>query len=387
MNAFRKAVTFSRNMRISISLLCAILIPGPMLAQSWKWSTEKVDANGFSPSIAVDESGNLHIGYFFGGVKYAFRPANSSHWFTMDIAPAGGYTELPTKITLDSRGNPSICFTPSVMDLASFDGHKWNTQEIDPQSGMIQFTCSLAIAADGTPHVIWYHYGNPDGGFYLHIKYAVLQKGVWMARTVDFDGQTGKWNSMVLDAQGNPHISYDAFLKGQMKYAYWNGKEWQKTIVDSPDISPSDSFSRGMGNSLVLNREGKAGISYNTENSVKYAWETGKSWKLDTVDHVSLSGGWVGYRTRQALDPQGNPHIVYQDGGSVKHAYWDGSKWQIQVISGPGRYQERYQDIAIDHEGNIYICYRDGADGSIKVAVGRLQTPKQVAVGQEGHGK
>jgi hypothetical protein len=379
MKPFRKTVTLSRNTRISIALLCATLIPGPMFAQTWKWSTETVDTTGLSTSIAVDEGGDLHLSYLSGGVKYAFRPANSSHWFTMDIGSAGGFAELPTKLTLDSKGNPSICFTPSAMKLASFDGHKWNTQEIDPQSGTIMFTCSLAVAADGTPHVIWYHYGNPDGGFYLHLKYAVLQKGAWIARTIDFEGQTGKWNCLALDSQGNPHVTYDAFNKGEMKYAYWDGKQWNKTVVDSPEISPSDPFSHGMGNALVLNHDGKAQISYETEDSVKYAWQKGNSWKLDTVDRVALTGGWVGFRTRQALDPQGNPHIVYEDGGAVKHAYWDGSKWQIQIISGPGINRERYEDIAIDHQGNIYISYRDASDGSLKVATGLLEQPTQSA--------
>jgi hypothetical protein len=373
MRPCRKTTGLGRNARVSIVLLCALLVAGPAFAQNWKWSTETVDKNGLSTSIAVDKNGDLHLSYLAAGVKYAFRPVNSDHWFTMDIGSAGGFAQLPTKLALDSQGDPSICFTPSSMKLASFDGHKWNTQEIDPGSGTIMFTCSLAVASDGTPHVIWYHYGNPDGGFYLHLKYAVLEKGAWMARTVDFEGQTGKWNSMVLDSQGNPHVTYDAFNKGEMKYAYWNGKDWVSSVVDSPDISPADTFSHGMGNSLVLTRDGKAQISYETEDSLKYAWQKGDSWKLDTVDKVALTGGWVGFRTRQALDPQGHPHIVYEDGGAVKHAYWDGSKWQIQVISGPGINRDRYEDIAIDQEGNIYISYRDASDGSLKVATGRAQ--------------
>jgi hypothetical protein len=83
----------------------------------------------------------------------------------------------------------------------------------------------------------------------------------------------------------------------------------------------------------------------------------------------------MGYRTRQALDPDGNPHVVYEDAGTVKHAFWDGSAWKIQIISNPGTRAHRYEDIAIDRFGNIYISYQDAADGSLKVAVGRRELP------------
>jgi hypothetical protein len=364
-------------------ILCAFLflffISGSSFGQGWKWTTETIDTYGVQTSIAIDQDQNLHISYFAGGVKYAFRAAKSSRWFKMDIAPPGGYEELFTGLVLDPGGNPHICFTPGVLKYASFEDHRWNIQQIDPESGLIDYSCSLAIAPDGTQHILWYQYGNPQGGYYLHLKYAVLEKGAWMARTVDFDMQAGKWNCLVLDSQGIPHVSYDSFIKGEMKYAYWDGKEWKRTVVDSPNISPKGPYSHGMGNSLVLNRDGKAQISYEDDESVKYAWEKDNSWKIDIVDSITVTGSWRGYRTRQALDPQGNPHIVYEDAGTVKHAYWDGSNWRIQVVSGPGakQHRHRFENIAIDRAGNIYISYQDATDGSVKVAIGRPDAPVQ----------
>ncbi len=44
---------------------------------------------------------------------------------------------------------------------------------------------------------------------------------MWVARTVDFDTQTGKWHSMAVDSKGVPHLSYDAYVDGRMKYATW----------------------------------------------------------------------------------------------------------------------------------------------------------------------
>jgi hypothetical protein len=360
-----------------------ILFFVPSLARGQTWTTEVVDLSGESISMAADVDGNIHMSYLGGNgmVKYGFRPAHTSRWFTMDIpgAASEGSTHLPTKIALDPQGNPHVCYTPGELKYASFDGKHWNIQQIDPASGQISFTCSVAVAPDGTQHILWYQYGMPGGGYYLHLKHAVLRDGVWMARTVDYEGQTGKWNSMVIDPRGVPNISYDSFLKNELKYAYWNSKEWKVSVVDSPERGGAG----GKGNSLILNRDGKAQISYVRDDALLYAWPTATSWKIDTVSQISTNGGWLGYRTRQALDPQGNPHIVYEDGGSVKHAFWDGSHWSIQLISGPGPDPNRYEDIAIDHQGTIYIGYRDASDNSVKVAVGLPQAPTQNPLTQQ----
>jgi hypothetical protein len=346
-------------------LVLRMLCPHANFAQTW--TTETVDTSGTYSSIAVDASQNVHISYFAGVVKYAFRPAGSGRWFTMDIAPGGGYSELFTRIALDTNGNPHMCFTPGVLKYAFFDdkNKKWNVQQIDPQAGLIDYSCSLAIAPDGTPHVLWYQYGTPGGGYFLHVRYAVLENGAWLARTVDFEGQTGKWNSLVLDAQGKPHLAYDSFLVGEMKYAYWTGKEWQISVVNSGG--------GGMGNSMILNRDGKALISFEHDDALLYAWQTATSWKVETIDRIATSGSWTGFRTRQALDLDGNPHIVYEDGGAVKHAFWNGSAWNMQVVSGAGIRPHRFEDIAIDRLGTIYISYLDAVDGSLKVAIGRRQ--------------
>lgn len=336
--------------------------------QVWQWSKETVDSFGESMSMAADSDGNIHISYMGsdGFVKYGFRPSRSRRWFTMVVpgASAEGETHLPTRIAVDPRGNPHICFTPGVLKYASFDGKQWTTQQIDPGSGLIDYTCSVGFASDGTPYIVWYQYGRPNGGYYLHVKFAVLKNDVWLARTVDFEGQTGKWNSIAVDPGGMAYVVYDSFLKGNLKCAYWNGKELEVNAVDS-------SGSGGMGNSVILNREGKAQIAFEHDDQLLYAWPTSTSWRVETVDQISTSGSWLGYRSRQALDPNGNPHVVYEDGGAVKHAFWDGGHWRIQVVSPRGIEAWRYEDVAIDKEGVIYIAYRDSG-GPLTVAVGHL---------------
>jgi hypothetical protein len=376
------AAILLRDATLWIVRLVLFFCPAVVSAQNLQWSTESVDSAGESLSMAVDKDGNIHISYQSNGmVKYGFRPAHSSRWFTMDIAGTEGYANAATSLAVDPEGNPHVCFTPGVLRYASFDGKKWNIQQIDSGSGLIEYNCSVAIAPDGTQHVTWYQYATPNGGYYLHVKHAVLQNGVWMARTVDFEGQTGKWNFITVDSRGVPHMSYDSFLKGALKYAFFDGKDWKLSFIDTREMG-GDAYNRGMGNCIVINRDGRAQISYEYDDRLLYAWQTATSWKTETVDQISTSGSWMGFRTRQALDLKGNPHVVFEDGGSVKHAFWDGSGWRVQVVSGPGVQKNRFADIVIDQDGNINIGYRDAMDGSVKVAVGRSQVAAEKSPGR-----
>lgn len=357
-------------------ILCAGLfsVPKAAVAQNLHWTVETADTFGKSMSLAADKDGNIHMSYLSDDktVRYGFRSVHNSKWFSLDIAPSAGYSDLPTKIALDPQGNPHMCFTPAVMKYASFDGKKWNVQQIDPGAGLIEFNCSVAIGSDGVPQVSWYQYSSPDSPYYLHIKYAQLVNGVWQARTLDYEGQTGKWNSMVVDSQNNPHISYDSFLKGEIKSAYNDGKQWKISVIDSREADRGNgAYNRGMGNSILVNSKNLGQIAYEYDDTLLYAWQTETSWRHEVVDHITTTGSWIGYHTKQAFDPQGRPHIVYDDNGMVKHAYWDGSEWQIQVVSGRGIERARYPDIAIDSNGTTYIAYRDANDGSLKVAVGK----------------
>lgn len=361
-----------------------LLVPASARGQSWTWTTETADTSGKSTSLGVDDQGNVHLSYLTdqSSVKYAFRPADSARWFTMHVDGVGsGYETTPTKLALDQQGNPHICYTPGKIKYAFFDGRQWNKQEIASKSGQIEFNCAVAIATDGTPHVSWYHLDlSPSGTG--HLRYAVLQDGVWFARTIDMSAQTGKWHSLVVDAQGHPHFTYDAFVNGQLKYSYWDGRNWYVRVVDSRSARTSTSDrveSIGMGSSLVLDGAGKAYISYEDDKTLRYARQKDSSWTIEIVDMISTSGSWVGYRSRQVLDSRGFPHISYEDAGAVKHAHWDGKQWRVQVISPAGIYGARFPDIAIGRDDTLYMSYRDALDGSLRVAVGRPAAASQTS--------
>lgn len=353
-------------------------------AQDWVWTREVVDSDGTAMSLAADRAGNIHLSYSGeGGLKYAYLPASTSQWFTMRIGGGVHYTNIKT----DQQGHPHLCATYLTLPLryAHYDGKKWDIQEIAPEDNMsVQAQCSVAIAPDGTPHLAWYRLPVDDVS-YKHLRYAVLKNGVWLMRTLDFDMQTGKWNWMVVDNAGNPDISYDAFVKGALKFAHWDGKEWNIQLVDYRGAHGAD-YNLGMGSSVFLDSQGNPHISYYSDSEIRHAWQESGTWRVEAVEQITPTGSFADYRSSILFDKDGVPHISYEDFGVLKHAYKIGDHWHIQVIAPRGARTSRFSSMAIDLAGNIvYIAYKDPLDGSVKVAVGRKSGGSETAASQQDH--
>ena len=60
-------------------------------------------------------------------------------------------------------------------------------------------------------------------------------------------GPTGFDPSLALDSQDRPHITYGDLFYGtpddsDLKYAYWDGNQWQKETIDTKDQSWAELF-------------------------------------------------------------------------------------------------------------------------------------------------
>jgi hypothetical protein len=142
-----------------------------------------------------------------------------------------------------------------------------------------------------------------------------------------------------------------------------------------------------MGSCLFIDSHNIAHTSYYSDSQLRYASQDGQTWKVETVDEIRPTGGWVDYRSSLMFDKDGVPHISYEDFGVLKHAYKDGDHWRVQVIAG-GAPRSRFSSMAVDAKANIiYIAYKDPADGSLKVAVGNKVERSQSAGGEKKNHK
>jgi len=364
-----------RFLKFAAPVFLIILTP-VALAQEWTWTTSQIDTEGTDSSVAVDHDGNVHVSYrvpTHEQLKYAFLPIGSSHWFTMTLD--GMLSEFLTGIAVDPKGNPFICYTPGVLKIARFDGRRWNTQQVDPGGGLIQFYCSVRFGPDGQPQLSWY----VDGTFAL--RYGVFRNGVWVARTVDTDDAPGKMNSMALDRFGNPQFSYIGLTGIRLKYARFTGQDWNKVSLvgrnRSLELTNVDS---GMGNSIVVDRDNNPMISYFDISSLKFAHLVGGKWKFEVVDEFPPvpQWGWRMFRSTTVLDRNGNPHIGYQCPLGLKHAWWDGHQWRTRVILAPaGTLFDGA--MAMDDKNNLYFTYTDPVQGALMLATGHYNGDQETA--------
>ena len=361
-------IRLASGLRLILVLALAVVA----LAQNTVQPSETIDKiGGRGVSLAADKDGNLHVSYTTddGQVKYAFRPAGMTRWFVLAIATTSVVTAQDsdgvfTRVAVDSNGNPHICYTSPGVHYANYSEGRWHIQQLMNSVGVSGYACGVALAPDGTPHLSWYQEKDAaTGQFDLHLKYAVLSHEAWRLKTIDYDTATGKWNQLVVDDKGLPHIAYSAFISGQAKYASWNGKEWVVEAVDAP-VHKTEGL--GMGDSVALDSQGQARISYFDEHSLKYAQKSGNKWLLEKVDAIASRGlAFEDYRSSIALDSKGLPYIGYENAGSLMLAYFDGKKWNKQVIASSGYEPYLFSSIAIGPDDAVHVAYRDPSVGSL----------------------
>ena len=303
------------------ALLAAITLLGtasPSSAQEGTWPIEEVGA-GTKPELSVDSRGTIHIAFmtelFDGEVLHASRAGEG--WQVTSLAT--GYFYGPLDLAIDSRDRPHIAYHDhSFEDLAyaHFDGTAWQVENIphighdgwdssialgpedevylagidpiqfDSQDGVewasrsgdgwlvesvgsgaipYEFGTDMAIDHQGQAHLVFHDGGERFDSGNADLVYAVRRNGRWSTTIADESGDVGKFASIELDREGNPHVAYFEWTEttvaedvGFIKYARFDGSAW---IVER--VAPIDDMSIGFLGArrtvtLVLDEEGSA---------------------------------------------------------------------------------------------------------------------------------
>ena len=121
--------------------------------------------------------------------------------------------------------------------------------------------------------------------------------------TVDSVGDVGRYASLAFSPSGQPAIGYYDQTNGDLKYASFNGANWNVTTVDTAGVT-------GWYCSLAF-IGGQPAISYydSTTGDLRYAAFDGSAWQPATV----VSAGNVGQYTSLKARPNGLPAISYFD--------------------------------------------------------------------------
>jgi hypothetical protein len=243
---------------------------------------------------------------------------------------------------------------------------RWDVQPADASFGAGFLSNSIALDTQGRPHISYYVSDIND------LRHAWWTGHQWQIRTVDASvgiTRAGEFNSVALDSLNRPHISYlfwDGVSPGRrLRHAQWT--DFQGWVIEEVDTSDSLNFPT----TIVLDAADRPHISYydTVANVLKYARKDGPGWHIETVD---ASGRY----NSLGLDSQGRPHICYSDDpwdsngvDALKYAFWDGTAWQTSIVDASnGFWAGAYCVLALDSSDRAHIAYSALHPANVKYA-------------------
>jgi len=313
-------------------------------------------------SIDLDSDGHPHISYYDstnGDLKYASY--NGTDWSIITVDGSGGDdVGQYSSIAIDAWDCPNFSYFDATNGALKYAWKKpdgsWDINIVDNPDISDAGICT-SIATDGScnPHISYIE------GYHAtwNLKY-VRSDVTWDPETVDDSGNV--WlssTSIAVDGNLHPRISYteDTILK----YAYMDADHvWHFETPDPGSI--------GLYSSLALNIYDRPRISYfdNTNDVLKYASYNGTDWNIEPVDDGS--GAIFGIDTSLDLDSDGHPHISCYDStsGAIKRAYKDASGWHIATVDIVAAGNRPCPSIAVESNRCPHISYYDPTNGDLK---------------------
>ena len=350
------------------------------------WTIEDV-GEGSKPAIALTDEGSVYVAFMReampGFVKVAKRVESGWETDTVDEGYFYGPLDLASgpdgTVHLTYHDHQENQFNPNKGDVvyAVLENGEWSLEMVF-NPGHDGWDTRIFVDSSGNAHIsaIDPEEFNGDGLEY----YGQDDSGDWTVEQIGTGPITYKYaTSVATDPQGNPHITYYDQRGDDLALASRTDSGWDIATVD-------DEGSTGLFSSLVIDTDGRYHISYfekesNSSGIVKYATKGADDteWEIREVGSLdSLTFGFVGARniTSVAVDSSGNPWIAYTDEKVVNLAVWDGAEWQTSTVTeSSGDPLGQIVSLKLDSGDAPHLTYVEGAsrgspDGIVKYATG-----------------
>ena len=309
------------------------------------------DSPDFSPSVALDGSGEVHVAFYRSGITQyslgAFYATNrSGTWVVTPVIvvdPAVDSVWNPS-LALDAAGKAHIAFSRSTTEAPWHDGINyatnasgtWITSQIT--TDRYDQNPSLDLTTAGKVHVAFSR--GLNGGPILDVTNT---SGNWGTSQLTHGVDQGP--SLAIDGAGKVHLAHMRQLEG-IRYVTNVSGSWTGTQVASTVI--------GGGASIALDDGGNARIAYTrfgTNAGLYYASRSTGGWVHERVTSDALARD-----VALAIDGAGKPHIVYTTSypGPVRYATKVNGSWAVTSLTAGG---EREPAVAVDDQDGVHVVY------------------------------
>lgn len=271
----------------------------------WRKETIPVDSDiiAYNTSVALDANDRPSISFYeYRGAKGSdFRIRlrvvswNGRYWEVRTVDGTAGSGKF-NSMAADPHGRLLLAYAnvdslTAGARFAIWDGRIWKTEVVDDMASnqlhTVGYSLAMALDKTGTPHL---SYLDIDVSL---VKYATLANGHWVTEVVGFTGKPlSDRNSIAVDEDGRPYITYYDGRYGQLHLAHKHGTGWGVEIVDG-------GFA-GATSSLQIDH-GVIWITYADESNhqLKVARRT-----LETHPSASREGKAAATTQTQAVEPE-----------------------------------------------------------------------------------
>ena len=245
---------------------------------------------GFSPSIALDGDGYLHVAYTnwdeFSRPSLHYATNRSGDWVTSTVAASG--VSDGTDIAVDAAGTAYIAaFGTLGRQTAYFTNGtgEWVSEVVDPDRHL---RGDAAIAVDESGDVHFAYWADEERMLY----YGVRSETGWAATPVGpVDAMGG--TDLVIDDSGTPHIAWNFynFDRSALGYATDASGEWTVSIP-SAGVDPlaRPALAIGSGGLPLVAFAGRRGLSLATADATGTVCGDAEDSNCDDVDGVDFDG-------------------------------------------------------------------------------------------------
>lgn len=343
---------------------------------SGDWSYETVDAagdEGILSSMCVDKNGYTHIAYAdyinMQMVRLRYATNKTGTWVTSQIDTSGpGLGRYPS-IAVDNSGDIHISSPGSIEGLYYFtnEAGSWVKTQIP------EYTYSSPY---GQIYAILYPSIGMDNSGYAHIcyqdylaekmHYATNQSGAWVTSEVDNSAKAGFENCLSMDNNGKVNDVYiNGGLAGQIELAKeGQGGTWSITPIGGSNCEYPSIFMDSSNHAYVVYHD-------ITSDEIRYINNKSGSFSAPVTVATNAGGGSGNSSPSIAVDSNGYAHIVFaNEYGTprLKYATNKSGTWQVTTLEAAGDVGYRPR-IAIDSNDNLHICYYDSTNKILKYTV------------------
>ena len=280
-------------------------------------SPDPAGSTGTESSLVLDGNGNPVVSYFLAVdrdlkvLHCGDATCSSGNVITSpDTADSVG---SDTSLALDGGGNPVISYRDQtngdlkVLHCGDPNCNAGNVITSPDTAGNVGSSSSLALDGSGNPVISYHGIGDRDLKL-LHCGDATCSSGN-VITSPDTAGDVGRDTSLVLDAAGNPVVSYRHNDSDDLKLLHCGDATCSSgNVISTPDTAgdPRDP-------SLVLDSAGNPVVGYYDEaiGDLKILFCGNPNCSAGNVITSPVTVGDVGEEPSLVLDGDGNPVVSY----------------------------------------------------------------------------